>query len=480
MPSIDNYYKLDADGNYVAREELLVGMSDSKKAQVKDLKTLVRLASMRGQLTRSLQYDTLGLTASGRKKSLWDWTSAWSAFMFHQVERFNRQVAMVSTYQLELKRLRKEHGGKLTQEQYEDAANEAIYRALEMNGGAFLATAPRMAQEKIGRVAMMYKGFGLQMHYTMFKAAYHAFKVDFYNTLRKEGLSHAVAKSMSRGAFRELVGIAGSSVFLAGIQGLPLFGAVMMAANMFLDDDEDDAETIVRKYIGEGWHGGAVNYVTKVNVADRIGLSNLLFRSNPYSRNQSEADIMIQGIGGPAYSVYSQFRRGMEDVIVNGEVQRGVENMLPSAFRNVLKVWGRYIPEGGVKSRRGDMIYDDLTTGEIVGQVIGFAPSKYTLTQEKNMSTKQIDRATGIKRTGLLWKLFVTRRLGDTSAYVDTQNEIRKYNARHPSWQITPADIMASAKTHGRMSSLMVNGINLSPRMRNVLLAHQNEYWGND
>ena len=62
------------------------------------------MAAAQGQLNRSIFYDTLGVELSGREKGIWNYTNAVSAFMFHQVERANRQVAMVgSTYQLELR-----------------------------------------------------------------------------------------------------------------------------------------------------------------------------------------------------------------------------------------------------------------------------------------------------------------------------------------------------------------------------------------
>ena len=44
------------------------------------------------------------------------------------------------------------------------------------------------------------------------------------------------------------------------------------------DDPMDDADTIVRTYLGEGPFRGALNYVTGINFASRVGLGELLFR----------------------------------------------------------------------------------------------------------------------------------------------------------------------------------------------------------
>ena len=247
MPSIDNYYQriTDANGNPILKIRDDLNLDAAKRKELEDLMPLVEIAAAQGQLNRSIFYDTLGVEMSGREKGLWDYTNAMSAFMFHQVERFNRQVAMVSTYQLELSKLRKEKGG-MTDAQMKDAAAElAIFKAQEMNGGAFLATAPRIAQSGIGRVAMMYKTFGLQMYYTIMKTGKAAFS-DADPEVRKQ-------------AMKSLAFVMCSSMAMAGVQGLPMIGAAFAIANLFLDDDEDDAETIVRKGLGEGFYKGGIN-----------------------------------------------------------------------------------------------------------------------------------------------------------------------------------------------------------------------------
>ena len=484
MPSIDNYFfehidrTTDAEGNerevrsFKIKPEVLKNISKEKKAELEDLAILAKLAQDRAQLGRSLLYDTLGLQKGGRDKSTWDYTTAMSAWMFHQVERSNRQVAMVSTYQLELERLRGKDPKKTTakergfsEAQIKDAAaEEGIYQAQQINGGAFLATAPRLAQEGWGRVAMMYKTFGVQMHYTMFKTAYTA--------LRNAPPAERAA------AMRQLVGVAGTSVLLAGVQGLPMFGAVMLVANMFLDDDEDDAETIVRKHIGEGWYKGPTTKYSGVDVANRIGLSNLFFRMNPYNQNMSPADYVGAVVGGPAWSISTQMLRGGQQVL-DGDLYRGIETMVPAAVRNVMKV-NRWQDEGEIRSRRHDIILDDVTTIDLASQLFGFAPVRYTLQQEKNLSTKRIDRATNTRRSGILRELYVTRRMGDGDGYREALKKLHKFNKDHRGWAINFESFSKSMKQHINTSGEMVSGITISPRMRRQLLEHQRDYWGDE
>ena len=151
--------------------------------------------------------------------------------------------------------------------------------------------------------------------------------------------------------------------------------------------------------------------------------------------------------------------------------------MLPSAFRNIAKTY-RYGSEGAIKSRRGDVIYDDIATGELFGQLLGFAPAAYTLEQEKNMSSKRIERSVGKKRTQTLREMYVALRMGDRDGFKDSLDKIRKFNSRHPRYAIIPKTVAKSMQTHGRTSATMMGGIAISPKMRSTIRQHRDEYWG--
>ena len=103
MPSIDNLFEMDEAGNYVVRKDI-EGYTERRK-ELEEILPLVQLAAQRNQLNRSLFAETLGLDSSGRDKTIMDRISSWSAFMFHQVEQYNRQVSMLAAYRLELDRL---------------------------------------------------------------------------------------------------------------------------------------------------------------------------------------------------------------------------------------------------------------------------------------------------------------------------------------------------------------------------------------
>ena len=467
-PSIDNYYEYNNKGEFVLRKD--TNLDADKVKLLERLKPLVEKAGSRGLLSRSLFYDTLNIDdTTGRDRSLWDTANGWGAFAFHSIERYNRQVALISSYDLELQRMQKE-GTTIDAAAMERAAEEAIYMTTEMNGGASLTTTGQIAQTGIGRVAWMYKSYGTQMYYTLFKTGAIA--------LNNMKTSNKHTPEEIRIAREQFFGVLLSSALLAGVQGMPLVGAALMLANLFLDEDEDDAETILRKHIGELAYKGPVNALTGTDVASRIGLSNLLYRDNPYNTDASDADKILEIMGGPAWSIATQFKRGLTEVMSeDGDTMRGVEGMLPAAFRNVAKGIpgiGRYAREDGILTRRGDPIVEDVTTGGLLAQMLGFPPTEYTLKQEQSQASKRIDRTTNKKRTKLLRRLYVDIRMGSGSE--DVMAEIRKFNARHPNAAIGYDSVKKSLKGHMRTSALMVNGVTLSKNYRQLALDSISEY----
>jgi hypothetical protein len=48
----------------------------------------------------------------------------------------------------------------------------------------------------------------------------------------------------------------------------------------FLGDEDEDFDTIASTFFGEGMYSGAINAITGADVAPRIGMTNLVFRSS--------------------------------------------------------------------------------------------------------------------------------------------------------------------------------------------------------
>lgn len=433
---------------------------DAKDAP-KHLKVLSQMAGQRGQLNRSQVYDILDVDDS---QGLLTKINAASGFVFHHGERMNRQVALIAAYELELQRLvgKGKDLTKATEAQQRIAATNAIDMTELTNGGTAAAAAPRLAQNALGKVLFMYKRYGVSMYYMLFKTAREALK--------------SADPEVRAAAKRQIAGIYASAALMAGVQGVPMYGIAAMLYNMILkEEDDDDFDTAAKKYLHTGVHSGAINALTGLEIAGRVGLSDLLFRDTNTKPSDSMIWSFAEMMGGPVIGVASRVERGLK-LIADGNVERGIEQILPSAIGNGMKAM-RFGTEGA-NTLRGDPITGEIGPWNVFAQFFGFAPAEYTRQLEINSSAKNIDRDVMENRTKLLRKYYVAMRNGDTAEAADLMAEMVEFNSRRkdPKALITPDTIQRSMAQHMKTTQEMYHGITLSKSIRGELLQHVSEF----
>jgi hypothetical protein len=204
-----------------------------------------------------------------------------------------------------------------------------------------------------------------------------------------------------------------------------------------------------------------------------MGLSHLILASNRYNFDPSVEKSIVTTLGGPAYGYGSQVIRGARDLL-QGETQRGIENILPAALRNMVKS-GRYFTEGPT-TRRGDPIMGDPGLGLVAAQFFGFAPAEYTLNQERNQVLKGIDRAVNEERTLLSRRYYIALRMGDISGAQDVMDSITKFNKKWPQFAIDGEYLQKSLKSHRATSQKMHNGVLFSPALNTTMQMLSDEW----
>ena len=474
MPSIDNFYALQEDGSYKVREDVLNDKTKSKRFKDKLVRYEPLIAAAAAQAGRSLWFDSLGVEGVKRGNSLFDRFSMYSAFLFHQQERMNRQVALTSSYDLELDRLNSPQATEAEQklsdrEKQILAAENAIYQTQKMNGGALLVNAPRHAQSGFGRIALMYKSYGLRMIGTMLQVTYEG----VYNFRKSIGDKDPQARKEARIALKQSVGILGSSVLLAGIQGAPFAGGAFLMMNAILallGEDDETAESITRAYVGETWFRGPATDLLGADISQRVGMSNLLFRANPY-REPGLGNLLFELFLGPAGSVLSQTYNGVPKLVSaldDGNVTaatKAVGQMSPAAFRNIFKGVG-FAVTGEYPTARGDLIVDDISLYESGLQMAGLVPKRISYQQQKNSFAKEMDIRISKTRSNIMKRLWMGWSQGNSSIYSRALKDLYSYNRKYPFNPITPEDIERSMRRHGETSEQMVNGIFINKRSR--------------
>ena len=438
-PSLDNY---DFD-------------DPNLPADIKKYKILSQVASKYGQLNRSVTYDVLDMDAADSPLKKIGTVSGW---LFHHGERANRQVAFIASYDLVLNDMRKK-GRDIDDAAMEEAAMEAIKITERTNGGAIATGAPRFAQQGIGKVIFLFKRFGITMYYHLGRLA------------QDSVIGSDADKKI---ALKQLTGTFAGAGLVAGAQGLPLFGALAMVYDiLFQDEEEDDFDTMIRKIIGEGFYGGLGNYIFGVDVASRMGLSDLIFRDRLIQKDQGTISLLIETLGGPVVGVYNNVERGVRQ-IADGEVARGIETASPAAIRNVIKSI-RFANEGA-KTLRGDTIIEDFGPGEVFGQFMGFAPARYTQQLQINASNVRKSRAAGEMRSRLTKKYYMAMREGDVAAMKKLNKKMAEYNKQFPQYPITNKSLRRSIEGHVRTTKRMEHGVVVNPRLRKALQRDAAEY----
>jgi len=481
LPSIDNYYTFtraeNGDMIYSVRKDL--NLPKGRAEELKNLLPLVELAARRGQLNSSFIADTLNVDQSGRKLNYRDVATNLSALMFHEAEVMNRQVALIASYNLALNKLT--GGKKATLAQKRQAAEEAVDITQDINGGATLETGPRFARKGVGRIALMYKNYGIQMYYTMLKTAKQGLDVardSYAKELRSKGALPAAAKAAADAfrsdAAKQLAGIHLSALFFAGVQGLPLYGAVSMLMDLGDEDYEETTDTMLRRYLNnDALFKGVLSEVTGLDVSQRVKLTDLLVEANRFNSDPSPEETLLYYFGGPAWSVFSRGLTGFEK-LQDGNIERGMEDIMPGAVRNAYKALVRY-PREGIRTVRGDIIYDDITGGDVLTQLLGFPPVEYTRSIEETSAAKRMESGALQKRAALAKKLYIAKRFGDWERYDELRKEMDRFNETravrdfNPKLRIDNEFIGRSMKRHESTSANMHNGVPLSQNMQGVL-----------
>ena len=386
--------------------------------------------------------------------------------LMHNTERLSREAVYLAAYRL----------GKKQGLSYDDAVQKAVDSTNEALGNYDITNRPRFMQQGIGKIAFQFKTYPLQMSLlllTNFKKM-----LPFLN---KEGKKEAATK---------FFGMAGTSFLLAGAANMALFSPIMGLmgwawGQLGLDDDwpEElkglDFETWFRtvflpEKLGDVTIGGVpvsdivdrgpLNAITGYDIGSRIGLNDLWGRDSKETKTSRESAIafMLDHFGGPTASLLLGFADAY-DAYALGDYQKMLEKMLPAAVRNLV-VANKYADEG-MKTGRGIELVgkDDVKTGELIGQAIGFRPDILAATQGPSFKLTGIEQRIINQRALLLNKLDFQRRQntdkGDEKFFDVLENEVTKFNAKYPSYALDGDAIVNSIVTKAEQRSSARAGV---------------------
>jgi hypothetical protein len=464
--AIIDAYKVFA-GSGISRQQEVFGTNEKDKVTTgpsiinyapnsedgKKYKTAIKIWEANAQIGSSMTYDILDAPTSR--------INFWSGLPFHHAERINREVSLLSAYNLEMDRLKKS-GAKLKDgtlaSTLDDkgretaAANYAVYVAEMTQGGTSAASAPRYAQGPVGRVLLMFKRYGIMSLYLQYK-------------MLKQSLVGATAAE-KKAAMTQFAGVTGMAVLFAGLQGIPFFGAAAFIHGIFKDDDDDDLATMVRNTAGPFWTYGPVSALTNLNIAGRLSQTDLLFRDMQQGSSPSTLATLGTQLLGPVYGVASKVERGFT-LMGEGHLGRGIEQVLPSAFSNPRKAF-RFAADGAL-TLRGDPIIGEVNAWNVGAEIFGFLPADYARQLEITNHLKGIDKYVSTKETKLLRQYYTARRFRDFDGQQDAREDLQALFRKHPGLGNLNEVIDRSMTSHQKTTSRMISGATYNAKLESEL-----------
>ena len=368
--------------------------------------------------------------------------------LMHNTERLSREAVYLAAYRL----------GKKQGLSYDAAVQKAVDSTNEALGNYDITNRPRFMQQGIGKVAFQFKTYPLQM--TLLLLTNFKKMLPFLN---KEGKKEAATK---------FFGTMGTSFLLAGAANMALINPIMGLlgwawGQMELDEDWPEElkdlgfptwffEVFLPEKLGDVTLGGVpvsdlikegpFNALTGWAIGSRIGLADLWGRDSKETKTSRESAIafMLDHFGGPTASMGLGFADAY-DAYAMGDYQKMMERMLPAVVRNLV-IANKYADEG-MKTGRGVELVgkDDVKTGELIGQAVGFRPDILAATQGPAFKLSGIEQRILNQRSLILNRLDFQHRketdVGDDKFQDIIENEVSKFNKKYPSFEID-ADVI--------------------------------------
>ena len=409
------------------------------------LKALVKKVQDHGHSER---FSDLEERAEFGESNVVSKVAARMGFMMSTSERYKRETGLKAYYDLALAKEAKNGDPNLaTQEQMEKAADEAMEMSRLLNGGSTPVTGPGFQRDNFWRVAFMYRSFAFRQMYVQVKTLYDATLND-NDDVKKAARKFGSTVLLTSGA-------------LVGVQGMPLFGPVALLLNVlaspFVDDEEDEqfVQNMLRSNLDPLVYEGLPNALLNMNVSERGSLTDLLARDTNLPDDPSFAEIVAAHLGGPAFGSIERAWRGA-GLIEQGEIQRGVESMIPVAMSNVLKSI-RFATDGAIETLRDDKVVE-ISPIAVVSQFMGFTPADYARTMEFKSVQAGVDRRIGERKSNLYAAAYTAFRMGDSAGLAQVMQKMNEFSRQYPEEAIRDRDFKQSMRARARNSAAMMGG----------------------
>lgn len=399
-----------------------------------------------GLLTTTLSHDLAGVAEAGIDTgSFKNKFMRTVSFMFHKAEVVNREVTALATY-----RAAREKG---------QSAQAAMELAEELTWNShFDYTSGNRARFMRGnamRVITQFKQYSQNITYLYAKTINDAFRDE--------------SPEMRLQARRTLYGMMTGQILVAGSLGLPMSTVAIGIAQALTDgfgDDDDPVEVNaeIRAFLADAFGETGGRFVAKgffdaftpFGIHGRLSLSDLWLRTSDMElEGRAHSYDLMKALLGPMASVFEGTIVGA-DLMTQGEVQRGVEYMLPKALKDAIKA-ARFATEDA-QTMSGRTIRE-MGPWESLAQLSGFSNAELSDIYGRNTAVRNVVGKRQQRRNDLIDAMIQASDDRDMKAIAKARNAIKTWNEKNTGTRITAATVSRRRKGIQRRSSEMGNGI---------------------
>jgi len=412
----------------------------------------LRDAAYRSAAVRRSSAQELQDVRANSVKSFTNWYARLEllgGWLFQNSERMNREVALVTSYILS----KKKYAGATP----DQLRNRATLSVEEINGPSLAETGPQWMQDGFGKVIGTFKKYAFHMTYAQYTMARNAFsqldKIEQNNTDPKVGLPEGMPspQTLARHSF---LGIMIPAFALAGIRGLPFYGAASVLYHLLSDDEEDPPfDEFIRQNTSDIAFNGVLSHVTGASIMSRTGFYGHMPYERPLGGDYRASQIgpsayLFESILGPVYSATVGNADRAARIYDRGgpnSFRHAVAAVLPAGMRNMSKAYTMGVD--GVRDKTGTLIAE---TGarDVFYQMMGFVPLPVQQGYSNNSFMTGKYRRIMRRNSKIRSEIFYAMESGDEDGLERALKRRDRYNAdttvRELGVQITPKKLRKS------------------------------------